>query len=43
MAECNTAAADDGRSIDAERRRCTVTGREAFVSFPDLKEQAADA
>jgi hypothetical protein len=43
IGECNTAAVDDGRSIDSERRRCTVTGREVFVSFPDLNEQAADA
>lgn len=40
MGECNTAAVGDGRSFDAERRRCTVTGREVFASFPDLNEQA---
>jgi hypothetical protein len=43
MGKCNTAAVGGGRSLEAGRRRCTMTGREVFASFPDLNEHAADA
>jgi hypothetical protein len=39
----NSAAVGGSRSLDAGWRRGITTGREVFASFPDLKEQAADA
>jgi hypothetical protein len=43
MGECiSPPSAVAGRSMPDDDAR-TTTGREVFASFPDLKEQAADA